>query len=272
MKKILIFLCLFAIPALVCARADYNVRVLCYHNIVDKPKFVFDVSTAAFEQQMKYLKENGFETLKASELIARLNSKTLESGKKYAVITFDDGNDGFYRNGVPILEKYNLKATFYIYPSIIFAREKGRHKSYMRWKEIRELAHRKNFEMGSHAYYHPYMTKISGYELRQNTEKAKQMLKKQTGIDAVTFAYPFGSYNNEAIAWLQKTGFEGAFALETGKEINYGVDRFIIPRYMMLRHIKIPEFDKIVHNQHYEKVANHKKTKKIKNKKSKTAV
>ena len=38
-----------------------------------------------------------------------IEKKELKAGNKYVVITFDDGNDGFYKNGVPILEKYKLK-------------------------------------------------------------------------------------------------------------------------------------------------------------------
>jgi|GEM_PF-2508161 peptidoglycan/xylan/chitin deacetylase (PgdA/CDA1 family) len=213
-----------------------NITVLCYHNIKEIAENEFDVSVEIFDKQMKFIKENNIESLFASEIVEILNEKNLDffKNKKYVAITFDDGNKGVYTYAKDILRKYNLKATLYIYPSIIYSAQKGTKKNYMIFNEIRELLNTGYFELGCHSYYHPYMTKENEKGLILNTIGAKDVLYKETGYVPLTFAYPFGLYDNKVIEYVKKAGFSGAFTVER-KNIYEDTDPYKIPRYMITK-------------------------------------
>lgn len=230
--------------------SNYNINLasLCYHNINDVVSTDYDISTSSFEIQMKYLFDNNFITLTATELIESLRDKIkikdLEN-KKIAIITFDDASLGQYEKATPILTKYGMKATFFIYPSIIQSTEKGKHKNYMTFSQIKKLAQNPAFEIGCHSYYHPYMTKEDEKGLVLNTIKAKSILEKEIGINIKTFAYPFGLYNEKVISYVKKAGFIGAFKIDKGY-INEETDNWKIPRFIITSKTSLETFKKIV--------------------------
>ncbi len=87
---------------------DKKVNVLLYHRVCDIKPDIWNlaVSPVQFELQMKYLKENFS--------IIRFEDDWSDIKKKSVVITFDDGYVDNYKNALPILEKYEIPATFFI--------------------------------------------------------------------------------------------------------------------------------------------------------------
>lgn len=251
---------------------DFSLTVLCYHNIRIIPKNDYDVSLSEFDNQMKYLYDNNFTTLFASEVVKLLKEKTInindknqncsisdnninnqniydqKENKKYIAITFDDGNDGVYFYLDKILSKYGFKATLYIYPSIIFSKEKNSKKHYMTFKQINSLLKTNRYELGCHSYYHPYMTKEDEKGLILNTIKAKETLFQKTGYEPVTFAYPFGLYNDKVIDYVKKAGFSGAFTVDR-KFVTKNTDLYKIPRFIITRDTSFEKFIKIVNGK-----------------------
>ncbi len=100
--------------------------VLLYHRIndlKDDPQLL-SVSLKNFEAHIKYLKNNF--------LIERFEN--LGQGKKPSVaITFDDGYEDNYLNALPLLEKYNVPATFFITSNYLVS-----NKEFW-WDEIERL-------------------------------------------------------------------------------------------------------------------------------------
>jgi peptidoglycan/xylan/chitin deacetylase (PgdA/CDA1 family) len=64
-----------------------------------------------FEEQLEFLKQNTH-VVSMEELTTSLSNKTLKN--KTVALTFDDGYLDNFTQAVPILEKYQLPATFYI--------------------------------------------------------------------------------------------------------------------------------------------------------------
>lgn len=87
---------------------DKKVNVLLYHRVCDMKPDIWNlaVSPVQFELQMKYLKEN--------YSIMRFEDDWSNIREKSVVITFDDGYLDNYRNAWPILEKYQIPATFFV--------------------------------------------------------------------------------------------------------------------------------------------------------------
>jgi beta-glucosidase len=114
-------------------------------------------------------------------------------GKKAAIsLSFDDGRASQVDNGIPIFNKYGIKATFYITPGNI----KNRLE---KWKEAAAYGH----EIGNHTIVHPCSGNfpfarhkaLEDYTLDKislDIEEASIAIENIFGIRPSTFAYPCG--------------------------------------------------------------------------------
>jgi peptidoglycan/xylan/chitin deacetylase (PgdA/CDA1 family) len=95
-----------------------RVLILLYHSVNDSPIGMPDltVTTAAFEEQMRYLSEHGYTAIDFSEI------GKLPQNKKPVIITFDDGYADNYTNAYPILKKYHIRATVFLIAKAVGAR------------------------------------------------------------------------------------------------------------------------------------------------------
>lgn len=100
--------------------------VLAYHRIVKteiKQKYyknnqwVNDLTK--FEEQMEYLYNSGYTTLSMDEYYDWYLGKTEYDTSKTCLITIDDGDIENYYNVIPVLKKYNFKATVFVIGSTI---------------------------------------------------------------------------------------------------------------------------------------------------------
>lgn len=90
---------------------DNNILILLYHRIIksDYQFWGLNISPETFEKQIKYISENYSVLRLDDDWIGKVSPE-----KKYVVITFDDGYVDNFRNALPILEKYNVPATFFV--------------------------------------------------------------------------------------------------------------------------------------------------------------
>jgi hypothetical protein len=83
------------------------------------PVFVFhSVEPERFEQQLRYLVENGYATLAADELLEAVQSKTLAS-RRITALTFDDATASAWTVAHPLLKKYGLKGILFAIPGLV---------------------------------------------------------------------------------------------------------------------------------------------------------
>ena len=85
--------------------------ILMYHNITpnSEESFELTLSIQKFEDQLKYLKDHNF----TSVFVSELENIDIIS-RKYVVLTFDDVTQNQMLHALPILKKYDMKATFFI--------------------------------------------------------------------------------------------------------------------------------------------------------------
>jgi len=89
--------------------------IFCYHLLVDKVRYPgTEITPAAFEAQMKELKDKGITVISMQDLLAwKRGEKNIPP--RCAVITFDDGYKSQYEVAWPILKKYGYPFTMFIY-------------------------------------------------------------------------------------------------------------------------------------------------------------
>ncbi len=111
------------------ACANPKIPVLMYHHLYDdtlvseEDKQQINRNTAViteerFRADMEYLKENGYTSLFAEDLIA-IKSGEIEMPEKPIMITFDDGYLSNYVYAYPILEETGMKATISLITSTL---------------------------------------------------------------------------------------------------------------------------------------------------------
>src|SRR3990167_4116491 len=114
-----LFSALFLFGTFAVANSPSMIPILAYHNMDPVKKGSMTVSTARFQEQMAYLKNNGFTVIPLKEAVAYLQGKIVSIPAKPVVITADDGRATVYKYMMPIVQKYHYPVTLFIFPGVI---------------------------------------------------------------------------------------------------------------------------------------------------------
>lgn len=105
-------------------------------------------------------------------------------------ITFDDGWESAYVNGLPLLDTYNYKATFYLNPAAVDT------FGFVNSDQVAALK-QQGHELASHGYEHLNFTTLNtpsiDYQLRHANEYFKQIHNQQS----TQFSTPFGGTDSQ---------------------------------------------------------------------------
>lgn len=182
-----------------------KIPIFIYHSVRPQPSKHwngYEVTPELFEKELKYLKDNGYRTITLDELRDDLLAGEIGNTKP-VVLTFDDGWQNQYKYAFPLLKKYNMIATFYIYTNPI-----GK-KHFLNWDEIKEM---NNFGMtiADHTLSHPYLKKISLEEVKRQVTESKKIIEEHLGKPVLHFASPFGYTDPKIIKIIEETGYTTA--------------------------------------------------------------
>jgi peptidoglycan/xylan/chitin deacetylase (PgdA/CDA1 family) len=209
---------LTATPALPPEPIDsVHVPILMYHHLEEltgdqasDPDYQqLFVAPKAFEEQVTYLKENGYHTITFAELVGAFNGEvTLPSNP--VIITFDDGWDDIYNVAYPILQEHGLRATFFIATNWLENLE-----GTLTWAQLEEMS-AGGMEFGSHSFTHPYLTTADPDWRKYELEESKAALERHTGKTITALAYPFGLYDDAVIEAVKEAGYLTACTIDPG--------------------------------------------------------
>ncbi|MBC2582477.1 polysaccharide deacetylase family sporulation protein PdaB [Clostridium sp. DJ247] len=120
----------------------------------------------------------------------------VDTNEKKVAISFDVswGTDNTEKI-LDILDKYNIKATFFIVGGWI-------DDSPDKLKEIFNKGH----EIGNHSNRHPDMTKLSRDKIIEDIVICDAKVRKVTGEGTKLFRFPEGAYNDLAVEAVKETG------------------------------------------------------------------
>lgn len=112
-------------------------------------------------------------------------------------ITFDDGWDSIYKNGLPLLRKYGFVSTQYIISGKLSTR------GYMNTKMLQEMKSAGN-EIASHTVNHPNLTTLTDQKIINELKDSQSVLRTLFGLEsAQNFTSPYGAYNINTINYTK---------------------------------------------------------------------
>ena len=229
--------------------------IIMYHSFLKDPrsqgKYVLPPSL--FEEDLKYLKENGFETVTVSDLVAYYeNGSPLP--EKPVMLTFDDGYYNNYLYAFPLMKKYNCKMVLSVVGTysdqFSETKDENAYYSHCTWDEINEMMESGLVEIQNHSYnMHSYGSSRHGSRKRDSetkqqytevftadVEKMQQRVKEMTGYTPTAFTYPYGAVCAEAEELIRQMGFIASFTCEekitvisTDPESLYTMHRWLRP-------------------------------------------
>ena len=193
------------------------VPVLCYHHFAEGCDSSLCTPVSLFEQQMRYLKEEGYRVISTAELGEFLAYRRTIP-KKAVVINLDDGYRSSFDIAYPILKKYGFTATLYIYTAFI-----GASKNALTWDQVKTMKV-DGFEVGSHTVNHVDLSKkMEGESEKEYLARVKKeiLLSKQILDDKLNqntqyIAFPYGQFNPAVLQLCEETGYRVGFSVKAG--------------------------------------------------------
>ncbi len=218
------------------ARKPRGHRILVYHLVLPEDREIF-------AEQLKFITDH-FRILPLAEILA--NAGSSNGNKEFSLaFTFDDGFRILMGDCLEFLEKYKIKATFFVSAGFIglgpapekTARFSQRAHHYalplepMRPEDLQKLA-QLGHEIGSHGVSHISLQSFSQDQARRELTGSREKIAKWTGILPAGFAYPYGhtrSVLGNPPEWVQQAGYEYAATLRRGA-VQPDADPYLLPR------------------------------------------
>ena len=220
-------------------KKKYEIPVIMYHRIIKendvKGVHGIYVSEDVFDKQMKYLKDNGYQTITFEDIKNGEWRNRFNKGNKWIMLTFDDGYKDNYEVAFPILKKYGFKSTIYLLGEVKYNKwdvdnPKNPEEKFilMDDKEILEMQEY-GIEFGGHTLTHPMLAKLDLEDAKREITESRKILNKKLGKEMNCFAYPYGNLNEEVKKIVKEVGYKFAVATDSG-DISYSKDLFQIRR------------------------------------------
>ncbi len=233
-----------------------EVPIIMYHSILNDPsqqgKYV--ISPDTLESDMRYLKDNGYQTITIRELIAYVKDSA-PLPPRPVVLTFDDGYLNNFAYVPPLLEKYEQCAVISVVGEFcdMFSETEDHSLGYahMTWQDVKELAKTGYVEIGNHTYFMHHngtgsrkgAAMMRGESLddyiqafSEDLLSLQHALSENSGVIPVTFTYPYGFISAESVEIIKELGFEASLScnevvniITHDSDCLYGLGRFNRP-------------------------------------------
>src|SRR5438105_11797683 len=206
--------------------------IFCYHLLVDKVRYPgTEITPAAFEAQMKELKDRGITVIPMQDLLAwKRGEKNIPP--RCAVISFDDGWKSQYEVAWPMLKKLGYTFTMFLYTEGVAGGSLGGGQA-ITWEMLGDMRDN-GIDIEAHSATHQDLReghtvmvmepdrkrtkkKLTGAEYEQWVQNevvgCKTLIEQRLGIKVNCFAVPFGNYNEHVKEIARNAGYEAMFTV-----------------------------------------------------------
>jgi peptidoglycan/xylan/chitin deacetylase (PgdA/CDA1 family) len=194
--------------------------ILVYHHVVpgsgsgSEVAHMLFVTPEVFDQQLKYLRDNGYQSVSFDDL-----ADCLETGMplppRPVILSFDDGWENQFTYAFPLLQKYQFTATFYVVTNYLD------HQNFMTVQQLKTMM-AAGMTIGGHSRSHPALTGLDTAHRWDEIAASKNWLQERLGVTIDTFAYPYGSYSSGVAALVKAAGYRTARTVDFGTHYTVG--------------------------------------------------
>ena len=211
----------------------YSLPIIMYHSMLkDKARHgQYVISPDEFESDLKYLRDNGYETVVIADLIDYVANGT-PLPPKPVMLTFDDGYYNNFLYAAPLLEAYNMKGVLsiigYYTDAYTEKPDENAYYSHVTWEQVKQLVENGPFELQNHSYNlhsakgeRKGTMKLKSETLGQYHEflsadimRLQNAFKEHTGYQPTAFCYPFGAVSEASLDLIHSLGFQASLSCE----------------------------------------------------------
>ena len=189
------------------------------------------VKVAEMEKQLKYISENGFDSIYLTDL------DHVYQYEKPVAITYDDGFICVYLYAFPLLKKYNVKSTIFVIKDLIGT------PGYCTVEQLHEMQDSGIVDIQIHTVTHPRLATLNEEKIRSEISECKKYIEEEFKKEATILCYPYGSYNSTVIRVAKELGCTYGLAMTGGMYYtNVHKDKFAVPRIYANRSMTINEY------------------------------
>ena len=219
------------------------VPILVYHDLAPLAKGRMVMGAKGFEEQMRYLKANGYRVITLKEYVEFVSLQR-QLPKKSVLITFDDGYRSFVRYAYPVLKELGFSATLFIYTDYVAAGGNA-----FTWPELKKLSD-EGFAIQAHSKSHGDMVRANAegaaeYDKRLEAElvQPKALFQKNLGYAPDIIAYPYGRQDDAVVRRTKERGYVAAFTVRRQGSQSF-VDPHRIHRIQIYPEMRMDDFVK----------------------------
>jgi len=194
-----------------------SIPILLYHRFGPVVADSMTMPTSVFESHLKFLHDHAYKVIAIRELVDNYFKQGIPPPPRSVAISVDDGHISVHSDMFPLIKKYRIPATLFLYPSAIS------NASYaLNWEQLREIKDSGLFDFQSHSYWHPNFKKekeklkSAEYEkfVEMQLKKSKETLEKKLKTRVDMIAWPFGIYDGWLMAKAIEAGYGAAFTID----------------------------------------------------------
>lgn len=222
-----------------------TIPILCYHQFSAEGPSAnkLELRAADFEAQLQYLRDKNFETLSFAQLNDVMRSRRAVPSNA-VVLTIDDGYASVYDVAWPLLKKYQMRATLFIYTDFIGG------GAALTWEQLREMRDSGLIEVQSHGKSHASLAPLSedvderSYRNRLAAElsASEAVFMAKLGAAPDYLSYPYGNSSPIVAKMLKDNGYQLAATVTRGHNGSF-VDPFLLHRTMIYDNHTLKDFE-----------------------------
>ncbi len=197
--------------------SQIRIPILMYHyveNVQDQRDTIrqsLNVSPSIFEEQLKTLQNAGYIFITATEL-GDILYQSNQIPSNIILLTFDDGHWDFATTVLPLLKKYNIKATAYIISNFIG------NSDFMSKTQLQEVINSTLVDVGAHTMNHVSLRGLPMEDVEKEVLGSKTWLETAFKLKVTAFAYPNGAFDEQAAKVVERAGYTTGVSTIAGNE------------------------------------------------------
>ena len=218
------------------------IPVLMYHRVPDvaiATKHRTFVTKANFEKHLRFFALRGLQSITFQDYLKfSTGVKPLrEFPRKPFIITFDDGYLDNYHNMLPLTQKYGYKGVLFLLGDFSVrgnfwdSGEDAEANRIMTAEQDKAFVDA-GWEIGAHTLTHPDLTRLDDDAALHELRESRDLIERKLQTKVVSFAYPFGTYDDRIKDLVEQSGFKFGIATDSGG-VTIEDDRFAIFRVNM---------------------------------------